>query len=327
MDYYYAEDFPCSLSPHLELRTSVKTSKFLQQVTLTASVVSFLSLASLIYAKPSQAAILNGSFQTGDFTGWQTLGSATVISNPGINEALITAGNDPEADVASFLGLASGSLNTLSRESTGDGVIIEQTCGESAGLISGGSVIKQTFTGEAGDVLTFDWNFIGKDYRPCFNDFAFASIISPVVLSNIAVVGNFGRSGVQTFSFTIPTTGTYTLGLGVMNVGDIFYSPQFSSQLVVNQVQLLSSTPIIESILPVEPTPPVNPTPAVNPTLPVNPTPPVEPTPPVNPTPPVSVKPPVEPASVPEPTSIVGLLVVTAMGVGSMLKRKQVKNI
>lgn len=296
----------------------MKTSKFLQQVTLTASVVSFLSLASLIDAKSSQAAILNGSFQTGDFTGWETLGSATVVSNPGNNEALITAGNRSEADAASFLGLAAGSLNTLSRQSTGDGVTIQQTCGAIAGLISGGSVIKQSFTGQAGDVLTFDWNFIGKDYRPCFNDFAFASIISPVELSSIAMVGNFGTSGVQTFSFTIPTTGTYTLGLGVMNVGDLYYFPEYSSQLVVDNVRLLSSTPIIESIPPAEPQPPANPQP------PVNPTPPAESQPPVNPTPPVSVKPPVEPASVPEPTSIAGFLLVTAMGVGSMLKRKQV---
>jgi hypothetical protein len=282
MDYYKAENFPWYFSLHLELRTSVKTSKFLQQATLTASVVSFLSLSSLIYAKPSQAAILNGSFQTGDFTGWQTLGSATVDSN---YEAIIKAGKHPEADVTSFLGLGSGSLNTLSRESTGDGRIIQQTCGATPGLISGGSVIKQSFSGQAGDVLTFDWNFIGKDYNPCFNDFAFASIISPVVLSSIAIVGNFRTSGVQTFSFTIPTTGTYTLGLGVMNVGDTSYFPTYSSQLVLDNVKLLSSTPPVDST------------------------------------------PPVKPASVPEPTSIAGLLVVTAMGVSSVVKRKQAKKI
>jgi hypothetical protein len=43
-----------------------------------------------------------------------------------------------------------------------------------------GSAIKQTFTANAGQTLSFSWNFltnesVGNDANPNFNDFAFAT--------------------------------------------------------------------------------------------------------------------------------------------------------
>jgi hypothetical protein len=190
---------------------------------LTFSVLIPLGLSSLCVASPSYAAIINGGFETGDFTEWTIIGNTTIEtaefgSGPteGTYAALVTnsSGSIAVPDLETFLGLELGSLNDLGN-----------------GITYNGSVIKQTFTANAGDILTFDWNFLKKEEPdPIFNDFAFVSVNSLSTLasplkSSLVPFSNVDQqfdqqTKFQSSSFTIPNTGTYTLGLGVANVTD-----------------------------------------------------------------------------------------------------------
>lgn len=187
---------------------------------MTSSAVSLIGLTSIFVVSPSYAAsVSNGSFEAGSFTGWSTIGNtrletAEFGSGPtqGSYEALVTNGSGSVADLEleTFLGLEAGSLFDLGN-----------------GIPTNGSAIKQTFTANAGDVLSFDWNFL-KDQEPdpIFNDFAFFSLnslstlASPLTSSLVPFSAFDQQTGFQTSSFTVPTTGTYTLGVGVVNVND-----------------------------------------------------------------------------------------------------------
>lgn len=191
---------------------------------MSSGVVSLIGLTSLCVASPSYAAsISNGSFEAGSFTGWSTIGNtrletAEFGSGPteGSYEALVTnsSGSVSDSDLETFLGLGAGSLFNLGN-----------------GIPTNGSAIKQTFTANAGDVVSFSWNFL-KEQEPdlIYNDFAFASLnslstlASPLTSSLVAFSApdsTFNQqTGFQASSFTIQTAGTYTLGLGVVNVTD-----------------------------------------------------------------------------------------------------------
>jgi hypothetical protein len=81
----------------------------------------------------------------------------------------------------------------------------------------------------AGDVLSFDYNFLTSEGTASpFNDFGFISISSGV-LSEVAdtnssfvpFTGEFGlQTGYGTYSYTFTTAGTYNIAVGVMDVGD-----------------------------------------------------------------------------------------------------------
>jgi hypothetical protein len=104
-----------------------------------------------------------------------------------------------------------------------------------------GSAIKQTFKASAGQKLSFSWNFLTNEAveqaavddftYPKFNDFAFVSLQSDssAQIFNLAdTISKFTDSssvfsketGFKTFSYIIPTSGEYTLGVGVVDVGD-----------------------------------------------------------------------------------------------------------
>jgi len=104
-----------------------------------------------------------------------------------------------------------------------------------------GSAIKQKFTASAGETLSFSWNFLTNESTskaavddftyPDFNDFAFALIQSGSSIEWFRLadtIEDFNNSstsfadetGFRTFSYTVPTTDKYTLGIGVVDVGD-----------------------------------------------------------------------------------------------------------
>lgn len=208
--------------------------------TLTAGVVSLISLSSFT-STANAASIANGSFETGNFTGWSTIGNASVETaefgtdpTKGTSQASLTTEFDTVSSSAleSFLGLAPKSLSGLR-----NGKVVE------------GSAIQQTFTAKAGDVLTFDWNFLtneSSESSSTNNDFAFATL-KPFLLeladassaSATSLTSFPDETGFQTFSTVISTPGTYTLGVGVANVGDTL----FDSGLVVDNAKL---TPVPE---------------------------------------------------------------------------------
>ncbi|WP_414582585.1 hypothetical protein [Scytonema sp. PCC 10023] len=221
-----------------------------------------LSLKTFPLPKPStNATLINGSFETSDFIAWTTLGENTIEtsafgSSPtqGTFQALLSTGGVSFANpiIEQFLGLKAESLDNLVPfpiDPPPTLVFTEQP--------AQGSAIQQTFTAEAGDILAFDWNFFTNELPtalgPSLSDFSFVSISSPLdsisYLEELADVTTFPslvtsptqflrETGFHTFSFTIPTTGTYTLGLGVTNKFDNFTD----SGLLVDNVTLTSVT-------------------------------------------------------------------------------------
>ncbi len=131
----------------------------------------------------------------------------------------------PAASLEDFLGLPSASLNGIGNGDTYQG-----------------SAIKQTFTANAGQVLSFDWNFLTNEETPSqfFNDFFFVNISSANNVSSLSKLAETAsgltasptsnypdtnkrfakETGFKTFTYSLPTTGIYTLEIGVTNVGD-----------------------------------------------------------------------------------------------------------
>jgi len=188
-------------------------------------------------------------FESGDFTGWTTTGDTSVEtadfgSDPteGTFQGLVTTfgGSISSADLETFLDVAPNSLNSLGNDNP-----IE------------GSAIKVQFTANGGETISFDWNFLTNetdfDADPAsFNDFALVTLTTASELGDtgfpdgtasglIASPTIFAdETGFQSFSTTLPTGGIYTLGIGVLDVGDT----TFDSGLLVDNVSITTPTPI-----------------------------------------------------------------------------------
>ena len=233
--------------------------------------------ASLAFPTTAQAAIINGGFENG-FGNWQTLGdyrlensafgTGTVEGN--VQAFLSTAfkevlgvdrnGNEIEGGNAApatyITGVAENSLEGFFGVSQFFG-------NDSLAEAIEGSAIKQTFTGRAGQTLSFAWNFltnesIGSSANPDFNDFAFATLsnnsqnsffrladTTTNFLANGSQTNFFEETGFKTFSYTLPTDGEYTLGFGVVDVGE----PTVISGLLVDKVQAVPETSSTVSLL------------------------------------------------------------------------------
>ncbi len=119
-------------------------------------------------ANSASAVTINGGFETSDFTGYDTIGDTSVQTSDfgsGPTEGtyqgfLSNASGVPASDLETFLGVSPGSLNGLGN-----------------GTATTGSAIRQTFAANAGDVLTFNYNFLtGEDANATLNDFSFFTI-------------------------------------------------------------------------------------------------------------------------------------------------------
>jgi FecR protein/WD40-like Beta Propeller Repeat len=97
-----------------------------------------------------------------------------------------------------------------------------------------GSAIETSLSLKAGDVVTFDWDFVAHDYLP-YNDFSFVTVNhSASLLSDVQLVGDYGASGWHTFAFTAPTDGSYSLGMGQFDDIDQL----LNSHLLVDNVRV-----------------------------------------------------------------------------------------
>ncbi len=213
-------------------------------------------LASLVLPTAAEAASINGGFEN-NFTGWEALGDHRVETSifgsepvEGTSQAFLsTAFNEvlvptqpPQGNAvpATFItGLSSNlegflGLSTFLGDESLDSIATAQPIE--------GSAIKQTFTAAAGDVVSFSWNFLTNESveqaarndstYPAFNDFAFATIkseYSSEVFSLADTISTsfsnsstpfFEETGFRTFSYIVPSTGSYTLGIGVVDVGE-----------------------------------------------------------------------------------------------------------
>jgi hypothetical protein len=189
--------------------------------------------------------ITNGDFDT-DFSGWMTTGQTRVLDSQAFLETCYfdAAGGGCNEDIrlTDFTGLQAF-LSTIPNNLN----------------IKEGSAIKQEITASAGEILTFSWNFLtNEELSEDYNDFAFFTlgdhfeILADTQSNDLSddFFSGFNRStGVKTFSYTIPTTGTYTLGFGVVDVGpdsDPDGAVLFNSALQVDSIRGLASTPVPE---------------------------------------------------------------------------------
>jgi autotransporter-associated beta strand protein len=190
-----------------------------------------------------RAELSNGGFESGDLTGWSSIGSATVTTATfgtppaeGAYQALLTDGSPsvPTSQLETFLNLAAGTLNSIS-----SGPVIE------------GSALRRTLTVSAGDTVSFQWNFLtNESLAPpwTYNDFAFVSL-TPVGLAATRLAdtefdaflpssgtGYSWETGYCQFQHAFTAAGTYLLGIGVVDVTD----SAVNSAILLDSVQLTS---------------------------------------------------------------------------------------
>lgn len=169
--------------------------------------LTLVTVASFTIINPSATRTLditNGNFDT-DLSGWETTGQTRVLDSQAFLETCYfdTAGGGCNEDIRltdfpelqAFLSTIPNNLN-----------------------VKEGSAIRQEITANAGEVLTFSWNFFtNEEPSDEYNDFAFFTLGNDFqILANTQsndlsddFVSGFNRStGVKSFSYTIPTTGT-----------------------------------------------------------------------------------------------------------------------
>lgn len=200
-----------------------------------ASRIALIACAIVgLSAQAAPISFTNPDFETGDLNGWSTLG--TVIATPSTNVttfdgtvwsifaagttmAQLNASGVAVGTIESTLGLAAGTLNALNTNANG-------------GSLTNGSALYQGFSGNAGDTISFAWNYVATDYIP-FNDPSFAILIGNSgadvqVLASIhglgVAVGTSGNSGWQTYNATLAADGDYTLAFVTTNDKDTILS-------------------------------------------------------------------------------------------------------
>ena len=197
----------------------------------------------------SQAQISNGGFEFG-LTGWTTHGDVSTQGTAPAGAAklfLTTAGLD--ADELNSAGLLIGPFNAsgVAAVEVGTAGGLEQLNGNAIGAFDAfgfaayeGSLARQSFTAQAGDSLTFLWNF---GTRETLLDHAFVVIDGVVTsLSGSSLPSSPGtgndlfQSGFQSFSRSFTTSGTHTVAFGVVDLTDF----NVRSSLAIDQVQILA---------------------------------------------------------------------------------------
>jgi len=178
----------------------------------------------------ARADVVNGGFETGNIGGWSIAGqgmakdaSFGVTPTHGTYAGYIeNTGNGTvlAADMETALHLPTGTVNTFV-----------------SGTSTRGTVMWQNVAVSAGEVLTFDWNFMSDELNedPVYDDFAFFSIVgatSGVVDSYLLASRNSstftaggpagfdGTTGWSTRNYTFTASDTFRIGFGVMNVTD-----------------------------------------------------------------------------------------------------------
>ena len=259
----------------MEILTASESESSTREGSTTSSSES--SVGTLNFAPISN--IDNGSFETGDFQYWSTIGDTSIIGDTSTetmedgDTSIETMENgdtstetmeNGDASTENSLGIFPTDGTYLALISSGDsdagGSVVDSDLEEFLDLAPGsldgltggdafeGSAIKQTFTAEAGDIVSFDWNFLTNENTPAttFNDTAFFNVDgftfeladTGSTFVDAADVDEFNeQTGNQTLTFAISTAGTYTIGFGVVDVGDAIVD----SALAIDNVATASS--------------------------------------------------------------------------------------
>jgi len=116
--------------------------------------------------------------------------------------------------------------------------------------------MSQFVTVSAGDVLSFDWNFVTSELSQSaiYNDFSFFTINNTAnflgsrndsPFNFVSPPAGFdGQTDWANAIFTFTSAGTYQIGFGVFNVGDAGHN----SALLLDNVQIIPGPPILSMI-------------------------------------------------------------------------------
>lgn len=181
-------------------------------------------------------AVLVQGFETGLPVG-STTGDALVTGTfqgiapvQGSNQLLLTTINQTSDGIAPLSGANAVTVNTVAGFV---GVPLATLQFNATNTGKEGSAFKMTLNLNVGDVLTFNYDFLTAEdptdpLAP--QDFGFASLVLAGSLVNYQILGNtsaavltssgptfFNQTGYQTYTFTVTTAGSYTLGIGVLD--------------------------------------------------------------------------------------------------------------
>ena len=227
-----------SNAPHRSVNLSSSALPTWRAAVLLTAVAASSSLVSYgqFIVNPNFAGSGTGGFSPG----WSTGGDAAVKTptfNGGSNPAsglpfeavmtTITIDSPPISGtpafssgsaLETFLGLAPGTLSNQGR-----------------GTATEGSGITQTFSAQAGDSFTFKWNFYTSERSDALSslDYAFFTLHQATPSSSVTVLADptsglhvaplgllsqfsFEKGYTTSSTITIPSTGTWTLGFGVV---------------------------------------------------------------------------------------------------------------
>lgn len=203
---------------------------------------------ALAFAAPAQA-VTNGSFESG-LAGWSAIGDVSLdnifVSQGNVGVLLGTASVEFEDDApqlgageANFSGVSAATVGTVDGVEAFIGLPMGGLDPDAANGIAAfeGSAIKQSFAVNAGDKLSFDWQFATID--PWLGDYAFVTVNQTTYrLGDLASVSGvedgIGFSTPSAFSYTFTESGNVTVALGVVDVQDF----NGTSVLLVDNVQL-----------------------------------------------------------------------------------------
>ena len=183
-------------------------------------------LLALLCASPA-AAVVIGDFE-GSFDGWSTSGSVATVTDafgilPTLNAELLQlrtqGGTVSDATLDSFFGFSAGTIDALS---------------PSGNPATEGSAVSFVLTANAGDEIVFDYNFLSRETdarKASYDDFAFLTVRSneqgEIVLDQAASMiqlptssARWSQTGWQQGRYTFQTSGTFTIGFGVVDVLD-----------------------------------------------------------------------------------------------------------
>lgn len=195
-------------------------------------IAAILFVASGLIAGTASASVINlpnNDFESGSLSSWSSIGSVSAtgsttvttfdnvvwsISAAGTTMAHLVSNGATISAIESTLGISGGTLNALNTNPNG-------------GSLTNGSALYQSFSGNAGDTLSFAWDYVATDYIP-FNDPSYALLVGPsnsvTVLASInglgLPVGTSGHSGWQSYSATLSSSGNYTLAFVTTNDKD-----------------------------------------------------------------------------------------------------------